>query len=72
MSLSEGTLAPVRLRVEFLGGPRDGDAIPPGYLVSWAIGHGFTLVEGAYRFEELDDGRRVARFLGHSSSDRSS
>jgi hypothetical protein len=59
------------LRVEFFGGPQDGGEIPPRYLARWAVGHRFTLLEGGYRFEELPDGRRVARFLGHNREARS-
>lgn len=60
------------LHVEFLGGPQDGAEIPAQFLVAWEVGNGFELDDGEYRFEELADGRRIARFLGHNTSDRSS
>lgn len=59
------------LQVEFLGGPRDGAEIPPRFLVVWAVGHEFSLLEGDYRFEVLTDGRRIARFLGYTQTKRS-
>jgi hypothetical protein len=59
------------LRVEFLGGPRDGGEIPARYLVMWSVGGQFSLDERDYRFEELADGRRIARFLGYTKTKRS-
>ena len=53
--------------VEFLGGPQDGAEIPAKFLAGWEVGSGFAIGDDEYRFEELADGRRVARFLGHEA-----
>ncbi len=59
------------LRVEFFGGPRDGAEIPARYLVTWSVGAKFEVLGELYQFDELPDGRRIARFLGESSNSRS-